>query len=110
LDLNKELRYIYTRYDIENHSSFTLCISPHNRATQIWAGQDVFDDKVTLETGRSPPVGAIRAQNNCRSPLAYHIVLTRGSLEDWKTWMAREREKLFELVSHISFLQRSHRL
>jgi hypothetical protein len=98
LDLNWELRYVYTRYIIATHSSFTLCLSPHKKTMKLWAGHDIFQGLGITDAGLASSVGARRAQEDCRSPLAFHILLTRANLEDWKTWLARERQHLLVLV------------
>jgi len=104
MDLNQDLHYIYTRYHVKTHTTFTLCINPHQKAMDLWVGHRLSSRSLNPSNpnaGVVPAinsVGATRAQPDCRSPLAYHILLTRVSLEDWKVWLERQRRELLLIV------------
>ncbi|KAK0613692.1 hypothetical protein B0T14DRAFT_283661 [Immersiella caudata] len=106
LDLNTELRYVYTRYNVHNHSSLTLCINPHPETRDLWIGRVPTVEGHQQNSSAKSSVGAIRAKEELRSPLAFHILITHMSLEDWKTSLEEDRSKLEDLEDESKILHR----
>ncbi|KAK0701297.1 hypothetical protein B0H67DRAFT_595789 [Lasiosphaeris hirsuta] len=104
LDLNGNLHYIYTRYNIRTHSSLTLCINPHIETRNLWVGLE-GDDAVLKGIPANEwrdsdsakfSVGHTRAERDLRSPLAFHILVTQMILEDWRTGLQADRQRLLD--------------
>lgn len=47
-------------------------------------------------------VGRIRAKRELRSPLAFHILVTQMTLEDWRTGLRSDRQDLMDAVRGCS--------
>ncbi|KAK0656922.1 hypothetical protein B0T16DRAFT_49285 [Cercophora newfieldiana] len=103
LDLNGNLHYIYTRYNIRSRSSFTLCINPHEETRNLWIGYDRDPSAFNTmswavghwEISQGDSVGRTRARRDLRSPLGFHILVTQMTLEDWRNGLKNDRDNVF---------------
>jgi len=114
LDLNVDLHYIYTRYNIRSRSSFTLCINPHEETRNLWIGYDRDPSAFNTmswaarhwEIPQGDSVGRTRARRDLRSPLGFHILVTQMTLEDWRNGLKDDRDNVFLAVSCPMYFQR----
>jgi len=70
---------------------------------KLWTGYDInhklFPSEASHALKGIRSIGESRAVPDARNPLAYHLLLTQQSLEDWKGWVENKREGLLHFVS-----------